>query len=150
MNPEERNQKNDKTEMKQLEEIINTIIKKIEIAKIPEKDFEDDDFDDFEDDDFFDEDYDSDGEQYDADFLCDLLYDVFEMVQGNVPSCYTGADVTTGMLGLIALHNKSTVKVLTSLLVQLQMLQTQLMENDREKIELLKKQNELLEKLLNK
>lgn len=138
-----------RNKMKELAEALNTILRKIEIKQIQKERSESYSEDELNEEDFDEDILDDDESEYD-DYIIDLLFDVFELVQGNVPACYTGADVTTGMLGLIALYNKSAVSVITSLLMQVQMLQSQLLENDKEKIEIMKKQNELLEKFLNK
>ena len=145
MPDEERNVGKDEntSKMKELAEILNVLLKKIEIAKIPDEDtdaFDDEDYDDL----------DPDGEEYDNDLLCDMLYDVFEKLEGNIPMQYVGPDIRAGLLGLITLHNEAIVKLLTTLLLQMQLLQAQLLENDKEKIELMKKQNQLLEELLKK
>ena len=147
MASEERNQEENKNtrKMHELAELLNVLLSKVEIAQIPNESTEN----------YGNvkcnyEEMDQDMQEDESSMLCDMLYDMFEMVEENIPLRYTGADVTTGVLGIIALHNQSAVKVITSLLIQLQMLQSQLMENEKEKIELLKKNNELLQKLLEK
>ena len=146
MSEKKQNSNDNGGKKKELEEVLRMLIDKIEISEIP-KNPDDGHYynplDDEEDDD--DEVYDDEEDSYE-DLFWDELYDVFEKVQGNVPIHYMGPDVTTGLLGLIAMNGNSTVNLINELSKKIQSIQ----ENEEEKIQLLKKQNELLMKILNK
>ncbi len=153
MSKNNQNPKDNEDNKEELAEVLRKLIDKIEIREIPKMP-DDDNYDNAlddeeEDDDFGDEDYD-DEECYNNELILDALYDQLDAVKGNVSAQYTGPDITNGLLGLNVLHNKTIAHLLFSLCIQNQNLLAQLSKAEDEKLELLKKQNELLMRILNK
>ena len=139
MSKKDQNPKDNDGKMKELADVLRTLIDKIEIHEIP-KTPDDDNYCNPLDDEEDNEEYEKDDDCY-VDLLLDTLYDVFEIVQGNVPIHYMGPDVTTGLLGLITLHGEAIVNSLAKVSSQITDMEGSLSKLEAEKIELLKKQN---------